>query len=468
MNYENDPVMDYQIDNEEHTETKNELEEKINQPTINEPLDIQINDKLNDLLVNDKMFVADESMPTIIHGLEDLNVKLSRLHCLEHRLVKESGINRSLGLEAMSVIEDFKFNSPYYFTLTTSQANYTYTLESTKESIKNFSEKVLELIKKLWDFIIGLFRKDSLDVTKVSESINKNIKTEKKIIEKFKPVYDNMLSFDKPLNDGNPKISNLEDLLKWISKTDERANHIINKFFLEPQNVINDLMNESKILHCCNNISSNLNETYTYLNTLIDKYFHYVKNENMGSDSNLINKLSNELEELLEDKNIYVPSQAYLNCIKISNIVNNEEPREYQSLADCFIFYYNKLINKEGNDFIKILSEIELNLSKNKSKSLTMKKTLDLAKTEFNKMNEHEIDSESISKSGKFFEKISKELNQLSLLIDRFKIYSESICIIYQTYINFIFDISKIMKKNKNMDWNEEGEKLILKLSMLG
>lgn len=127
------------------------LEEKTADPVIDTAMDHYLDEK--DGQVDTFANETNEAGFDPILGMEDLkslereiNVGIEQLDYLldlQERLKLAKGINRSLGLEAIERVPDFKFQSDRFFTTHTSTVNY-------QPSMESIGSKIKEFIKKLW------------------------------------------------------------------------------------------------------------------------------------------------------------------------------------------------------------------------------------------------------------------------------------------------------------------------------
>jgi len=479
-----DPIMDVDL-NVSYDENSSEDDEPKKETKLIESttLENEICRKLSEINKNNEIAVVNVGEEPKIISIESIEGELNKFNKLfeyKNKLLFFSGMNKSLGLEAINLMNEDTYNlrKERFFTTPLSKIGYDYTLESVNNNLINLWKKIIEFIKKIWDKILSFFKKDKNNGSSIlTENKKEVIKLQDKTISVNK--ISSLLSDSKiyPLNnpkESYPQINNFYDLLDWVINSNKDIKIIFDELIINPHPYIVDLMNRSSdngvmLGFFTDFVSNNMSSMTKYIDSLLNSY-NVILND-------LIN--NKELTEKSEEAKSYLDENTDYLCV-------NDQIKDHVKSPKCLYKVYDNLIsglsNKNNDDnimtsfdsfyksffdsgpwFIKFFDN-GLNFS-NEIFTKDLNNLSDkICKTQINLSNINLNDQIEfdVSKLAEWSNYIFDEFNNLNKLMSRYYEYSNIITNIYKKFYILIHKISNMMNAQEvNMNWNENGKKVI-------
>jgi hypothetical protein len=473
MSIEHDPVMDIPLDTEMNIESNVSVENndtefgnseyvlKKDQDLIVNNLEKTINDNLDRIDQDNSILVADEAGPHNDPALESLSFKLNELIRVKNKILQTNYINRKLGMEAISLMDDFPFKNPNFYTTQLSKTNYSYTLESLGTTIKDTGTKILNWLKKIWKWLSDKFR---ATVKKIKEKLrarkDDHVKKCELIVEKIDKVF---TETKYPLNNSSEKvIDNFNDLLNWVYKPDGKERIVWQRFFIHPNEYVADIILENILQKTFIGIGDKtvkaagiIEDVLKQIRGLLNKY-DLSKDDNiplMEEISKKITEFSNSPDSL--DKVGLEVKQSFddVKGLKLPNA----------KITDSYQLFLQKLLKIKP--LIDSMSE-----TNDKISDLPLAKLSDDIISFSQKVNELEDDIypeflNYLQDWTKFILHNLRILDTIANCIDR---SSNTLSDTYETFIQLSVGMGEIMKKYESkMQWNENGVKLITDLKAI-
>lgn len=491
-----DPIMDVDL-NVSYDENSSEDDEPKKETKLIESttLENEICRKLSEINKNNEIAVVNvgEGTNTIsiesagIESVEeDLN-KFNKLLEYKNRLLFFSGMNKSLGLEAINLMSEDTYNlrKEQYFTSVLTKTGYNYTLESINSNLVNLWKKIIEFIKKIWSKIISFFKKDKNNKCLI---LNEKLTKDKKEVAKLqnKSINIDELSLLSsysiyPLNDPKetwPQINNLNDLLSWSMNSNKDINALFNEILVHPHPYIIDLVrgfpNGGAFMGFYTGVfADNISFIINYVSELLNSY-------NVVLDDLTVNKglteTSKEAENFLNknfnistsgdlfDDGFKSPKRYYYFYKRLVNKLNNKIKNEpfsedisesfnllYKSFftqSKCFIRFFDDGLRMNDDFVIKNLNSLCEKIKK--------------AQDNLSNINLNDQIDFDVSKLAEWSNYILDEFNSLNILMNSFYDYSDLITATCKKFYTLLYKIGNNMKENStNMNWNENGKRLI-------
>lgn len=479
-----DPIMDVDL-NVSYDENSSEDDEPKKETKLIESttLENEICRKLSEINKNNEIAVVNVGEEPKIISIESIEGELNKFNKLfeyKNRLLFFSGMNKSLGLEAINLMNEDTYNlrKEQFFTTPLSKAGYDYTLESVNNNLINLWKKIIEFIKKIWNKIVSFFKKDKNNGSSIlTENKKEVIKLQDKTIgvNKISSLLSDSTIY--PLNnpkESYPQINNFYDLLDWVINSNKDIKIIFDELIINPHPYIVDLMKSSSsggimLEFFTDFISNNITSMTKYTEELLNSYNvilnDLINNKELTEKSkeaeSYLNENMNNLhlnnrigDSVKSPKYIYTMYDGVINKLKDKSVNNN-------SMTNFDLFY--KSFFDSGPWFIKFFDD-GLNFN-NEILTRDLNNLCDkIHKTQNNLSNINLNDQIQfdVSKLAEWSNYIFSEFSNLNKLMSRYYEYSNIITNVYKKFYILIKRIGNAMKSQEaNMNWNENGKKVI-------